>query len=108
MPNTSDLVPPAMPAMKQRQHEGDQLVVVGAVAERGGARLVLADRLQHLAERRMHDAVDQQEEDQEHDGDDAQYIAMSGRSEITPNSAPRGTCWMPSSPPVNGACRQKK
>jgi hypothetical protein len=27
---------------------------------------------------------------------------------IRPNSLPRGTAWMPSSPPVNGACRQKK
>ena len=25
-----------------------------------------------------------------------------------PKSLPRGTDWMPSSPPVNGACRQKK
>ena len=27
---------------------------------------------------------------------------------MKPNSLPRGTAWMPSSPPVNGACRQKK
>ena len=27
---------------------------------------------------------------------------------IKPNRRPRGTAWMPSSPPVNGACTQKK
>jgi hypothetical protein len=43
-----------------RQHEGQQLVAVGVVAERDGARLVLADRLQHLAEGRVDDAVDDQ------------------------------------------------
>ena len=38
----------------------------------------------------------------------SQYIAMSLSSGITPNRTPRGTCWMPSSPPVNGASTQKK
>ena len=33
-----------------RQHEGQQLEAVRVVAERGGARLVLADRAQDLAE----------------------------------------------------------
>ena len=27
---------------------------------------------------------------------------------MKPNSLPRGTAWMPSSPPVNFACRAKK
>ena len=38
----------------------------------------------------------------------SQYIAMSDCIEMRPNSDERGTCWMPSSPPVNGAWRQKK
>ncbi len=38
----------------------------------------------------------------------SQYIVMSFCSEMTPNRKPRGTCWMPSSPPVNGASTQKK
>ena len=40
------------------EHEDHELVVAGAIAERDGARLVLADRLQHLAEGRVDDAVD--------------------------------------------------
>ena len=58
------------PGQRRRQHEGEQLVAIGVVAERDRARLVLADRLQHLAERRMDDAVDEQEagdEDRQHD-----------------------------------------
>jgi len=27
---------------------------------------------------------------------------------MSPNSLPRGTAWIPSSPPVNGACTAKK
>jgi hypothetical protein len=52
-----------------RQHEGQQLVAVDVVAQRDGARLVLADHLEHLAERRVHDAQDAQEaghEDRQH------------------------------------------
>ena len=59
--STIALVEPARPGKRRREHEGHQLVAVGLVAERNRARLVLADRLQHLAERRMDDAVDQQE-----------------------------------------------
>ena len=36
------------------------------------------------------------------------YIASGCFRSIRPNSMPRGTPWMPSSPPVNGACRLKK
>ena len=42
-----------------REDEGQQLVAVDVVAERDRARLVLADRLQHLAEGRVDDAVDE-------------------------------------------------
>ena len=67
--NTIALVAPARPGERRRQHEREQLVAVGVVAERDRARLVLADRLQHLAERRVDHAVDQQEpgeEDRQH------------------------------------------
>ena len=62
-------VAPGEPREARRQHEGRELVVLRAVAQRDGARLVLADRLQHLAEGRVDDAVDEQEpgrEDREH------------------------------------------
>ncbi len=44
-----------------RDHEGQQLEALRVVAERDGARLVLLDALEHLAERRMDGAHDQQE-----------------------------------------------
>ena len=61
------------------QHEGDQLVVVGAIAERGRAWLVLADALQHLAEGGMDDAVDHQEPAQEDGGDDPVHGHVVGQ-----------------------------
>ena len=72
-------MPPATPVDAAGQHEGDQLVVVGAVAERGRARLVLADALQHLAERRVDDAVDHQEPAEEHGGDDPVHRHVVGQ-----------------------------
>ena len=39
-----------------REHEGPELVAVGVVALERGALLVLADRHQHVPERRAHDA----------------------------------------------------
>ncbi len=33
------------------------------------------------------------------------YMAQMFDRSSTPNSVPRGTAWMPSSPPVNAACR---
>ena len=36
------------------------------------------------------------------------YIARSSARLNTPNRLPRGTAWMPSSPPVNFACSEKK
>ena len=41
---------------RRREHEDHQLVLVGAVAERDGAGLVVADRLADLAEGRVDDA----------------------------------------------------
>ena len=55
--NTSALVAPARPASVADSDEGQELVALGAVAERDRARLVLADRLQHLAERRIDRAL---------------------------------------------------
>ena len=48
------------------EHESQQLVAIHVVAQRQRARFVLADRLQHLAEGRMDDAVDQPEAGEEH------------------------------------------
>ena len=36
------------------------------------------------------------------------YMLIWSARSIMPNSLPRGTAWMPSSPPVNFACRAKK
>src|SRR4051812_26893882 len=49
---------------------GQELVLVGLVTERNRPRLVLADRLQDLAEWRVDGAVDQQEAAEESDQDD--------------------------------------
>ena len=68
-PSTSVLSEPPRPASAGRQDEGEQLVAVDVVAERDRARLVLADRLQHLAVGRMDDAADEQEDGDE-DGED--------------------------------------
>ena len=76
---TMALVPPARPGERGGEHEGDELVAVGLVAERERARLVLADRLQHLAERRVDRPVDEQEpaqEDREHDVVHDQRVAQ--------------------------------
>src|SRR6201996_8597084 len=43
------------------QDEGEHLVLVGLIAQRDRALLVLADGFQHLAERRIDDAEDQEE-----------------------------------------------
>src|SRR4029450_9587742 len=53
-----------------REHEAPQLVAVGLVTQRQGALLVVADRLQHLPERRMDEAIDgavSEQEDRQHD-----------------------------------------
>ena len=52
---------------RRRQHEDGELVLVDAVAERHRAGLVVADRLQHLPERRVDDPVDQQQPGHEND-----------------------------------------
>src|SRR5439155_6960389 len=62
--------PARQPGERRREYEGDELVVLGAIAERDGARLVLAHGLQDLAERRVDRAVDDQEADQEDREDD--------------------------------------
>jgi len=50
-PTTTVFSEPRQPGQHGRQHEREQLVAVDVVAERNGTRLVLADRLQHLAVR---------------------------------------------------------
>ena len=83
---------------RRRQDEGEQLVVVGLVAERNGARLVLADGLQHLAERRIDGAVDQQEAEQEDRPARRNRAPSAWTRSKMPNRRPCGTPWMPSSP----------
>ena len=54
----------------RRQHEGHQLVGIGVIAQRDGARFILADGLQHLTKGGMHHAPDQgkgRHEDREHE-----------------------------------------
>jgi hypothetical protein len=55
----------------------------------------------------MDDPVDDQHADEE-DGSTTKYSVKSERRLTTPNRIPRGTAWMPSSPPVKGACSEKK
>ena len=52
------------------ENEGDQLVVIDFVAERDGAPLVFANRLQHLSERRTNRTEDQQETEDENGEND--------------------------------------
>src|SRR3979411_868550 len=52
------------------QDIGEQLVLIGLVAERDRARLVLADRFQYLTERRVDGAKNQQKTEQEPGEDD--------------------------------------
>ena len=108
MPNTSAFVPPATPARNAGQHEGQQLVVVrrGSRARSRAAR----SRGSPSAPGRTASARCGGSAGSRSGRSPAtsQYIAMSDCSEISPNRVPRGTCWMPSSPPVNGASRQKK
>ena len=43
---------PAMADHRRREHEADQLVAVGRIADEARALLILADRNQHAADRR--------------------------------------------------------
>ena len=82
---------PGEPRQGRRQDKGEQFVLLRAIAERNGARLVLADRLQHLAEGRIdraHDNPEAKQEDREHEVvhhhrlvqvDDAEQIAARHR-----------------------------
>ncbi len=85
-----------------RQHIGHQLVVVDAVTQRDGARLVVADGAQHLTERRIA-RCDRWPRNPRHDGQHhvVQRQVVAQRHET--QQRPRGTSWMPSSPPVKGA-----
>ncbi len=56
------------PGGRRREHEGDELVTLGLVAERDGALLVFANRLQNFAERRVDDAVDEDKAGEERRG----------------------------------------
>ena len=57
---------PGEPRQGRRQDKGEQFVLLRAIAERNGARLVLADRLQHLAEGRVDRAYDNPEAEQKY------------------------------------------
>src|SRR5665647_2863780 len=70
---------------------GEQLVLIGLVAERDGARLILADRLQHLAERRVDGAEDHEETEQETGEDDVIEDRWVGEVEDSEKMALRNT-----------------
>src|SRR5437016_494292 len=53
--------PSRQSGQRSREHEDENLVVVHAIAERDGTLLVVADRMQDFAERRMHDAEDRRQ-----------------------------------------------
>ena len=55
---TIALVAPASPASVADSTKADELVMLDAIAERNRARLVLADRLEDFAERRIDGAID--------------------------------------------------
>ena len=95
---------------QRRQHARQRAVDHDAVADRLGAELVLADRLQHAAERRVDDAQQRQDQHQRSDeeqvvGDEAavdrdaeERLVDELRSRAT---APRARLKVrPSSPPV--------
>src|SRR2546428_76979 len=66
------------PAAKQ-QHEGKKLVAIGLVAERNRAHLVFADCLEYLPERRIDDAMNQQEATEEDDEHGDIHVALIGQ-----------------------------
>ena len=61
---------------RRREHESEDLVLIGLVAERDRAWLVLADRLEHLAEGRVDDPVDEGEPDEEHRRDEVVHQVL--------------------------------
>ncbi len=67
------------PRERGREHECDQLEGIHRIAERDGARLVLANGLHHLPERRMDRAVDDQEADREDRQNDVVEVDVAGR-----------------------------
>ena len=56
------------------EHDGDDLVALDGVADGAGPRLVLADGLQHHAERRLRHAP----EEQEREGHDREHEPVEG------------------------------
>jgi len=88
------------------QQVGEQLVAIDR-RSRARARACSFSRiaLQHLAEGRVDGTVD----DHEAGHEDHEYGAVHGPDVLQVDEAeqalPRGTAWMPSSPPVKAACR---
>src|SRR3546814_11568344 len=65
------------PREGRREDEGGELVLIDAVPQRNGARLVVADRLQHLPAGGMDGAVDEQQaegEDRENDVEESVLV----------------------------------
>ena len=72
---------------RARQDIGGELVAIGVVPQRERAWLVLADRLEHLPERRVHDAPDQQHtehEDAQHEDVHRRRVRQVDHSEQVP------------------------
>ncbi len=71
---TTALVDPARPEMPAERTKAISLIAVDVVAEREGAGLVFADRLQDLTEGRVDDAVDEEEAREEDGGDEIIHL----------------------------------
>ncbi|MNT40111.1 hypothetical protein D3C72_1764050 [compost metagenome] len=70
-------------------HEGEQLVAPHRIAQRYRARLVVADRAQHLAVRRVRDAIDQHESQRENDQHEVVEGLVIGQVEPAEHAAAR-------------------
>ncbi len=96
---------PAQPANIGGQNEGDELVGVHVVAERGGALRVLADRGKHSADRRLDDETSKDETKKEKSRH--QLVARPSAAEIVSDAVNwilgAGTPGNPFSPPVHRA-----
>ena len=69
--------------------EGHQLIVIRPITKRCCARFILTNGLQHLAEGRMHNAVDQQEAKHKHRGDKPIHVHIGSERDEAEQMAAR-------------------
>ncbi len=74
---------------RRREHEGEELEAGGVVAERHRPRLVVAHRLEDLAEGRMHHPVDEQEAGDEERERHVVHRRVAGEVDEAEQRAPR-------------------